>query len=225
MGASNMVDSRITGRNHHYLSRQEFKIHLLAEYSKSTLDIREQCALLPWGETQTIARNLGIRHPIYTGTRTPTVMTTDLVLAMKRPDGVELIAISAKLTKDLTPRTFQKLLLERIYWNRRGIRWILATEKNIPNIRARNLAFFESALKDERGRGGGVDFAYFSRKFEEYYAPHLSFNDIMARAIADVGIDVHAGHALLGAAVWNRCSRINIDAALLSHRSPVVLTQ
>ncbi|WP_061532079.1 TnsA endonuclease N-terminal domain-containing protein [Collimonas arenae] len=151
IGASNMVTSRITGRNHHYLSRQEFKTHLLAEYSRSTLDIREQFALLPWDETQSIAKNLGIRHPHFPGTSTPTVLTTDLVLSFKRPDGIELVAVSVKLTKHLTPRNLEKLLIERVYWNRRGIRWVLATETNIPNVRARNLQFFEAALNDRRG--------------------------------------------------------------------------
>lgn len=224
-GTSNMVNSRITGRNHHYLSRQEFKVHLLAEYSRSTFDIREQCALLPWEETQSIAQKVGIRHPIYPGTRTPTVVTSDLVLTMKRPDGMELIVVSAKLTKDLTPRTLEKLLIERIYWNRRGIRWILATEKNIPNVRAKNLEFFESALKDDRGKKSGIDPVHFSRKFEDYYSPQLSFSDIMIRTIRDMGVDVHTGHTLLGMSVWNRTCRINIDATPLSHRGPIVLTE
>jgi hypothetical protein len=223
-GASNMVNSRITGRNHHYPSRQEFKVHLLAEYGRLTLDIREQCALLPWEETQSIAEKLGIPHPRYIGTRTPIVVTTDLVLTLERPDGMELIAVSAKLTKDLTPRNLEKLLIERVYWNRRGIRWILATEKNIPNIRAKNLQFFEMALNDERGKNSGVDPANFSRKFEEHHSPHLSCNEIMSRTIKDMGVDVHTGYTLLGMAVWNRTSHIDIDAAPLSHRGSIVLT-
>src|SRR5450631_4218601 len=114
MGTSSMVQSRITGRNHHYLSDQEFKVHLLAEYSQLTLDIREQFALLPWEETQSIAQQLGLRHPIFPGTTTPTVLTTDLLLDLKRPDGTELVAISVKLTKDLTARNLEKLLLEKV---------------------------------------------------------------------------------------------------------------
>jgi len=224
IGTSTMVNSKITGRTHHYLSRQEFKVHLLAEYSRSILDIREQCALLPWEETQSIAQKLGIRHPAYPGTRTPIVVTSDLVVTLKRLDGMKLVVISAKLTKDLTPRNLEKLLIERIYWNRRGIRWILATEKNIPNVRAKNLQFFESALKDDRGKKSGIDPAHFSWKFEEHHTPQLSFNDIMIRTIRDMDVDVHTGHTLLGTAVWNRTSRIDVDAALLSHRGPVVLT-
>lgn len=223
IGASNTVKSWATGRNHHYLSRQEFKVHLIAEYSPSILDIREQFALLPWDETQSIARKLGIEHPRFPSTTTPIVVTTDLLLTMKRPDGMELIAISVKLTQDLGPRVLEKLLIERLYWNRRGIRWILATEKNIPNVRAENLQFFEMALNDDRAKKSGIDPAHFSRQFEANHAPSLCFNDILNKTSRDLDVDVHTGHALLGTAVWKRTSRIDIDAALLDHRAPIFL--
>lgn len=223
-GASSTVKSWATGRNHHYLSRQEFKVHLIAEYSPSILDIREQFALLPWNETQGIARKLGIKHPRYPGTATPTVITTDLLMTMKRPDGLELIAVSVKLTEDLKPRALEKLLIERLYWNRRGIRWILATEKNIPNVRAENLQFFEMALNDDRAQKSGVDPAHFSRQFEANHTPNRCFNEVLGKTSRDLSLDIQTGHALLGTAVWKRTSRIDIDTALLDHRSPVVLS-
>lgn len=224
MGTSSMVRSRITGRKHDYLSDHEFKVHLLAEYGRSTLDIREQFALLPWEETQAIAAKLGIQHPIIPGTSTPTVMTTDLLLTLKRSDGTELVAVSAKLNKDLTASNLQKLLLERLYWNRRGIRWILATEDNVHATRASNLKFFEMALNDDRAGKAGIAPADFSRRFEANWSPELSFNQVMGKTISSMGVDVHTGHALLGTAVWNRASRIDIDTNKLTHRGTFVLT-
>lgn len=223
IGTSNTVKSWATGRIHHYLSRQEFKVHLVAEYAPSILDIREQFALLPWDETQLIARTLGIEHPKYPCTTTPTVITTDLLLTMKRLDGMELIAVSVKLTKDLDARTLEKLLIERLYWNRRGIRWVLATEKNIPHARAENLQFFEMALNDDRAQKSGVVPAHFSQKFEANHAPNLCYNDVLTKTSRELGLDIQTGHALLGSAVWKRVSRIDINTALLDHRSPVVL--
>lgn len=224
-GTSSMVNSRITGRNHAYLSDHEFKVHLLAEYGKSTLDIREQFALLPWGETQTLALQLGIRHPIYPGTNTPIVLTTDLLLTLERDDGMELVAMSAKLKNDLTKRNLEKLLLERIYWNRRGIRWILVTEDNLPAVLASNLKFFEAALKDDRAKKSGILPSAFSRTFEAHWSPTQPFGTIMNRAITAEGVDVHTGHALLGMAIWDRVSRIDVTAHKLTHRDPVVLRQ
>ncbi len=224
-GTSSMVRSRITGRKHDYLSDHEFKVHLLAEYGRSTLDIREQFALLPWDETQDIAAQLGIQHPVIPGTTTPTVVTTDLLLTLKRSDGMELVAVSAKLKKDLTKRNLEKLLLERLYWNRRGIRWILATEDNVPPIRASNLKFFETALSDDRAAHSGIDPADFSRRFEENWSSTLSFNTAMNTTINLMGLDVHTGHALLGTALWNRNSRLDIDSHKLTHRGTFSLTR
>lgn len=223
LGTSSMVKSRITGRNHAYLSNHEFKVHLLAEYCRSTLDIREQFALLPWSETQSLALQLGIRHPTYPGTSTPTVLTTDLLLTLKRPDGKELVAISAKLKKDLTKRNLEKLLLERVYWNRRGIRWILVTEDNVSEVLTSNLKFFEAALNDDRARTSSILPGAFSRTFEANWEPALSFGSIMNLAVAAEGVDVHTGHALLGMAIWNRASRVDITTNKLTHRGTVLL--
>lgn len=91
-GTSSMVQSRVTGRTHHYLSWVEFSVHLLAEYSRSIADIREQYALLPWDETQETAAKLGIKHPVIPYTSTPSVITTDLLLSFKEPEFVKLCA-------------------------------------------------------------------------------------------------------------------------------------
>lgn len=224
-GTSSMVTSRITGRSHMYLSGLEFTVHLLAEYCRSTVDIREQVALLPWNETQSLALHLGIRHPTYVGTRTPTVMTTDLLLTQERRDGLELIALSVKPKGLLTPRNLQKLLLERTYWNRRGIRWVLVTEDNLPAVLGSNLRFFEGALNDERAKKSTLPPAAFSRTFEAHWEPELPFCTIMSRAVHAAGVDEHTGHSLLGLAVWDRVSRLDVATYKLSHRNSVVLKQ
>jgi hypothetical protein len=222
-GLSNTVKSPITGRIHHYITRQEYNVHLLAEYSPSIIEIRERFALLPWEETQAIACKLGIRHPKYPGTSTPAVITTDLLLTKKHSDGIELIAVSAMLTKHMTPQTLEKLLIERLYWNRRGVSWLLATEKNIPKLRAENLHFFELARNDDRASQAGISPALFSNRFEANHAQDLCFNEILEKTSREMGIDVQTGYALLGTAVWNRISHIDIDAVRLGHRAPVAL--
>ncbi|WP_195759004.1 TnsA endonuclease N-terminal domain-containing protein [Pseudomonas syringae] len=220
-----MVKSRLTGRTHHYLSRQEFKVHLHAEYATCTKDIREQFALLPWQETFEIASELGVHHPSYPRTATPLVMTTDLVLTLSTPSGEQLLAISVKLAKDLTPRTYEKLLIEKQYWNRRGIKWLLATEDSISEIRTKNLAFFETSLSDERALTAPVAPEYFSQRFVDNHSPELSFLEIMISTTRELGIDIPTGHALLGMAVWNHQSLLSIDEAVLTHRGRVFLME
>lgn len=222
-GTSSMVHSRLTGRIHHYLSRQEFKVHLQAEYSRNVTDIREQFALLPREETLDLAYEFGIRHPKFPTTNTPTVLTTDLLLSINSDADQTEIAVSVKLKKDLTPRALEKLLIEKIYWNRRGCRWILATEDSINNIRVKNLAFFESSLADERALESKITSAHFSECFERHVRPGLTFNDIMLQTVREVGIDIQTGHSLLGQAIWNHESLVNIDDVVLTHRSQVLL--
>lgn len=224
-GTSSMVQSRITGRTHHYLSWVEFSVHLLAEYCRSIVDIREQYALLPWEETQETAAKLGIKHPVIPSTDTPSVVTTDLLLSLKEPDGVRLVAVSVKLEKDLTPRTLEKLLLERMYWNRRGITWVLATDKNVPGIRTGNLRFFENSIRNQDALCSGVDPETFSRRFEQEWAPKRPYIDILRAACTEFNVDSNVGHGILGAAVWQRKTRLNIDHAPIEHKSYVALIE
>lgn len=224
-GASSMVHSHVTGRTHHYLSRLEFYVHLLAEHCRSILDIREQYALLPWAETQAIARKLGIKHPVVPGTATPTVLTTDLLLSLKRRDGVQLIAVSVKPTAELDARTYEKLLLERLYWNRRGVTWVLASAENIPMTRAVNLAFFENALRNDGAMRKGTKVAEFSKCFESHWRPDRLYIEILRRACADTEVETNLGHNLLGSAVWQHLSRLDLDQAALRHDGVVTLKE
>lgn len=216
-GSSSMVHSRVSGRTHHYLSRVEFHVHLLAEHSKQTLDIREQYALLPWDETQAIARKLGIKHPVVPYTTTPTVLTSDLVLSVKRPDGIELIAISVKPTDELDARSYEKLLLERLYWNRRGLTWVLATPESLPLTRALNLAFFEGAIRNDEVMRSRIDITDFNECFEAHWRPDRLYIDILSSASAEFAVSTTLGHNLLGAAVWQHRARIDLDHAPLRH--------
>lgn len=100
--------ARITiypGRNSKYI--------FLQNTSQSTLDIREQFALLPWEETQSIAQKLGIRHSTYPGTRTPIVVTSDLVLTRARLKSAT-IAVGATNT-DIQGCTSTALSLEELF--------------------------------------------------------------------------------------------------------------
>lgn len=88
----------------------------------------------PWIEgTRSIADELKIRHPtLRKGDDTePWVMSTDLLLTLTMPNGkAELLAISVKETDELGNERKQQLLqLEREYWRRRGVNWLLLTQR------------------------------------------------------------------------------------------------
>lgn len=81
--------------------------------------------------TLRLAAELGIRHPMVHGEDEPVpwVMTTDLLLVFFEPgQGRAMLAIAFKPKGWETKRRTKALLrLEREYWVRRGVQWLLIT--------------------------------------------------------------------------------------------------
>lgn len=136
-------------RENHDLSQGEYRYHLLLKYSPPVVDIREQFPL-EVSETQVIARALGVRHPFIRGK--VMVMTTDFLLTVKAGDDTILVARTCKQKKELKgKRLFEKLEIERRYWEARGVDWgLVVTDKDIPEAIWRNIAWFIECWKLER---------------------------------------------------------------------------
>lgn len=107
--------------------REQFPIqleegsHELAPYLHHTTD-----HLFPG--TISLAEQLNIRHPTLSNSagRVAWVMTTDLLLAINH-DQIQLCAVSCKPDAKLTRRSKELLSLEQLYWQIRGVRWLLIT--------------------------------------------------------------------------------------------------
>lgn len=223
-GRSAIVLGLKTGRVHHYFSDLEYHVHLLAEYEPSIIDIREQYALLPWEETQKIAKNLGIRHPVYPGTNTPIVMTSDLVLTSKqRGYGVVCVKPSAKIDpkNSKTKRALEKLLIEKTYWDRRGIGWSIATEKDIPKTRIRNLDTLRSSLVAKELDWLMSYMSIFLNSINKFWRPHLILHDILAMVSNSTGLKRPYCYTLLGRAIWLRLLNVDIDSELINPSFPI----
>lgn len=80
--------------------------------------------------TLEIARSLGIKHPVLTEGDLSHVWTntTDLLLILRsRDQSLMLTAVSCKPSSTLTTRARELLLLEKTYWQLRGVDWLLIT--------------------------------------------------------------------------------------------------
>lgn len=218
-----------TGRNHHYLSDIEYAYHVLAEYSIHVTDIREQFALLPWDETQQIAEELGIRHPCYPGTTTPIVITTDIVLTTQVAEN-QTIALSIKLSDEIelgnpkAQRTLEKLLIEKTYWERRSIPWLLCTEKQLPANRAYNLDFFRNTMQRRE-----LDFLNplqqeFAAQICQMWEPNLSLLALLIRLETKFKVTKDEAFTLLGRAVWLRLIPVDLDRERFDHAFPLPMT-
>lgn len=145
-GRSHLINWRF-GRLHHLLSDQEMVAFAFASMLPNLVDLREQYPLAHEAlepeiaayqlssdveaadGTLQIAKDLGHKHPVLRkdSVVAPWVMTTDLVLTLKNSVGrYELLAISVKHDSELNnPRTLELLRIEREYWLRQDVYWLL----------------------------------------------------------------------------------------------------
>lgn len=107
--------------------------------------------------TLALAKQLSIQHARFIGLNVPYIYTTDQLLTVENPGRPRfLVALSMKYWSDLrgsTPpqkpkgkkhkqarrRKFQKLRLEREYWRRLGVPWLLVTDRLVHQQAYRNL--------------------------------------------------------------------------------------
>lgn len=109
-----------SGRVVHLMSDGESDLFLQLDSSLLVMDVREQFPLERF-ETIRIAEELGVRHPTADGT--DVVMTTDFLVSLR---GGSAKAIAVKTAGDLhNRRVRQKLDIERVYWERKGVPWQL----------------------------------------------------------------------------------------------------
>ncbi|WP_287999564.1 TnsA endonuclease N-terminal domain-containing protein [Acidiphilium sp.] len=146
LGRSHRLCGWKTGRVHHLLSDIECSLFYLFDWSDSVQDIREQFPI-DRQTTQRIAEQLGIRHPTDITTKTPLVMTTDIVVDVVR-DGRSVILARAVKPANLLdkPRIIEKLEIERRYWLERGAEWGIVTERDIPKTVVRNVAWVHNFI-------------------------------------------------------------------------------
>ncbi len=154
-GKSRRPHSRKTGRAHHLLSEIEWHLFLMLEFSPRVLDIREQFPL-PRAETLSLAAARSIKHPIYPGTRIPTVMTTDFLVVTNISGKKSLSAFSCKGESDSADAyTLEKLELERAYFDNLGIAHHLVFDTALPLTKIANLEWLRGSALD-----GDLDSGY-----------------------------------------------------------------
>lgn len=135
--ASNGMYIRLMGRTvpriYRFMSRLEADAFVIYDNMPDISDILEQY-YLTLEETLEIADELRIRHP-YAG-KYYNPVTTDLLIRK----GDIWIARAVKSTRDLEKnRVMDKLEIERVYFERRGIDWKIITETELNRDLVQNL--------------------------------------------------------------------------------------
>lgn len=133
------------------------------------------------------------------------------------------VAVSVKASDDLSSRDMEKLLIECIFWQRRGIAWVLVFKNRLPQPRTLNLKFFENGIRHDDVKRKGLDCVAVAESFERNWGAHKTYLEILRATSDSLGIDTQDAHMALGAAVWAHVSHIDIDTSPLSYVAPVTL--
>lgn len=149
LGRSHLLNWQ--GRQRELLSDGELVMTLFVTMLPGIDDLREQFPLSPtvaphemcdyapnsipqrFSGTQDIAAKLGYKHPMTTGKGkvSPWIMSTDLLVVLKRANGrKELLAVAYKTAEEIKKRRTKQLLeIEQAYWQARNVQWLLITPK------------------------------------------------------------------------------------------------
>lgn len=143
-GLAHRIKGWKTGRVHHLQSQLEQRYFYLLDWSPTVIDIREQFPLV-LDETIAIAESLGIRHPTDPRTGEPVVMTTDMLITVRRPVGTIDCARTLIYANHLSERAVERFEIERAYWSgQRQMDWGIVTDKEIDMIVAKNIEWLHT---------------------------------------------------------------------------------
>ncbi|HEX8362607.1 MAG TPA: TnsA endonuclease N-terminal domain-containing protein, partial [Longimicrobium sp.] len=147
-GIARRILGRTVDRVHHVFSNLERDCFVLLDWNDAVTDIREQYPLHPIEETLSIADELSYGHPRAQRKRKgewvtePVVMTSDFRVTLCGEADPPEVVISVKELQELNDvHTLEKLEVERCYWERRGVPWVIVTERELPRALVDNLSF------------------------------------------------------------------------------------
>lgn len=123
----------------HCLSGGEYLTFLQLDFDDRIVEIREQFPLDP-NVTLKLCEEYSFRHAGSNFGRNGIVMTTDFLITIKLEDGYAFKALQIKDSQSaLTARTQEKLIIEREYWQRQGIKYALRLSSDYNQILCDNL--------------------------------------------------------------------------------------
>lgn len=147
-GVRSQISGLKTFRTHHMMSSLETELFYLVEFHDSVTDIREQFPLIPIELSIKISKLLSIKHPEHPKTKTPLILTTDLLLTKSVNGIVEYEAISVKPKKELSNlRVLEKLEIERVWWELLDIPYSIYSGSDVLSIRSRNISWITDPLR------------------------------------------------------------------------------
>ncbi|MCI0614042.1 TnsA endonuclease N-terminal domain-containing protein [bacterium] len=221
IGRSHKVPGIKIPRAYHMQSDLEEKHFLISEYNSGVEDLCEQVALLPVEKTVEIAEQLGIRHPVYRGTKIPIVMTTDLILVAVDGATPKIFARNVKYSKDLNnPRTIEKLRIERMFWLLNGDEFAIVTEHEISDTLYQNIRWIRSGAILPRHLNDPAIVTKFLRKLIQTNNSDKTLRSILLEVSSSAGLNMNDATWLFKHLHWKQIVTTDLLQPLKMLRKP-----
>lgn len=155
MGRVTRVFGWTTNRIHHFFSDTQLKYFYLLDWEERVIDIREHYPLIDLEVVLKNTSDLKLDKFIDKKTKEPYILTTTFLITLLNHDGQKSFAArSIKYASELSKKTtIEKLEIERRYWTAKGINWGIVTNKDINDVRAKNIEWIHSAMTSDDCNG------------------------------------------------------------------------
>lgn len=231
-GRSHLPNWRF-GRLHHLLSDLEYVAFGFATMLPGVIDLREQFPLAHDEHvreltaykvddsaryapgTLQIAEELGYRHPsVCKGQmREPWVMSTDCLLTLKNRIGrAEFLAISIKDADELgDERKLQLLRIEREYWRRQDVFWLLLTPNLYEPLVANAIQIGMPWAVGQPDVGGTLCAACTAMATD---IPGRSLRQFLSLMAERLELDMQAAQCVMWQCIWSGALPVNLARPL-----------
>ena len=227
-GQGQEIWSHVSDRGVHLYSRGERGLFVVIERLPNLIDIREQMPL-PIDETLELAKELNILHPgayaerqEHGGIIPAKTMTSDIVAIFQTPDGeITPKVFSFKYASSLdgskntrsVNRTWDKLKLERSYWQRQNVDWVLVTDQCLDPDYIYNLEYlrqcfdFAEVLEDAKGF-----YFQFIRRFTDNLteSPQLTLMQLLEILAGEFDLPLYQSEAIFQHAAYKNDLKLNL---------------
>ena len=168
--------------------------------------------------------------PVYPRYRTPIVMTTDFVVTLNDAEKTSK-AVAVKPFAEIDPenpragRTWDKLFIEKVFWNKRGIDWQVQTERDFSVTRAINLSILRPTMVPPELSYLDDHMPDFVEQFRANWKVYRTLNEIHEIVGGRLHLDLYECFCLFGRSVWQRQLPIDLTEELVGHNFPVTLNK
>ncbi|MCF6465874.1 TnsA endonuclease C-terminal domain-containing protein [Clostridium sp. Cult2] len=215
MGRVTRVFGWTTQRIHHFFSDTQLKYFYLLDWEEKVIDIREHYPLIDLEVVLNDISDLRLDKFIDRKTKETYILTTTFLITLLNSDGQKSFAArSIKYASELSKKsTIEKLEIERRYWKAQGIDWGIVTNKDINDVRAKNIEWVHSVMNSDDCNG--LTKAEFDDLFDgilyRFIDNKQSIKNIIAGFEKDYSLDVGMGLLLFKRLVAEKRIVLDMD--------------